>query len=285
MKKINLIFVCFILVIGSLLSGCNQISSIQVKLGLKNKDFEYMKQKPIEKVVIQNTRDNGYKFTLTNPVAISEIYDILSGAKPVDSKSSLKPDYVFDIYENDKVVHQFSYIVGLDKNDGGNLYSKNKNYIVTNRIDTEILNQFNDVRTPKDFNKIYYPSISECIDKYRTSAKNNKSIGVDINSDLDVAKYVFSSDLDDFEKTLPSNVNVLNNTNDPCDIKETITTEGYKEGSFKYNGVPYTNSYIYKMLILFHDNATNEDKKYYVVGINSNDYWKITVSENKSADF
>lgn|GEM_PF-193011 len=286
MKKINLVFVCLILVIASLLSGCTQISGLQVKLGLKNNDFEYMKQKQIKKIVIQNTRDKGYKFILTNPVAISDIYDILSGAKVVDSKSSFKPDYVFDIYENDKIVHEFSYVVGLDKNDGGNLYSKNKNYIVTNRIDSEILNQFNDVRTPKDFNKVYYPSISECIDKYRASVKNNKSIGIDINSDLSVAKYIFSSDLDDFEKTLPSNVSVLNNTDDPCDVKETVTTEGYKEGTFKYeSSKPYTNSYIFKSMIIFEDNATKEEKKYYVVGINSNDYWKITISETKSADF
>ncbi|WP_051624145.1 hypothetical protein [Clostridium akagii] len=286
MKKINLVFVCLILVIASLLSGCTQISGLQVKLGLKNNDFEYMKQKQIKKIVIQNTRDKGYKFILTNPVAISDIYDILSGAKVVDSKSSFKPDYVFDIYENDKIVHEFSYVVGLDKNDGGNLYSKNKNYIVTNRIDSEILNQFNDVRTPKDFNKVYYPSISECIDKYRASVKNNKSIGIDINSDLSVAKYIFSSDLDDFEKTLPSNVSVLNSADDPCDVKETVTTEGYKEGTFKYeSSKPYTNSYIFKSMIVFEDNATKEEKKYYVVGINSNDYWKITISETKSADF
>jgi len=285
-KKINLVFVCLILVIASLLSGCTQISGLQVKLGLKNNDFEYMKQKQIKKIVIQNTRDKGYKFILTNPVAISDIYDILSGAKVVDSKSSFKPDYVFDIYENDKIVHEFSYVVGLDKNDGGNLYSKNKNYIVTNRIDSEILNQFNDVRTPKDFNKVYYPSISECIDKYRASVKNNKSIGIDINSDLSVAKYIFSSDLDDFEKTLPSNVSVLNSADDPCDVKETVTTEGYKEGTFKYeSSKPYTNSYIFKSMIVFEDNATKEEKKYYVVGINSNDYWKITISETKSADF
>lgn len=285
MKKINLIFVCLILVIASLLSGCTQISSVQVKLGLKNKDFEYMKQKVIKKVVIQNTRDKGYKFILTNPVAISEIYDILSGAKPVDTKSSLQPDYLFQIYENDKIVHEFSYIVGLDKNDGGNLYSKSKNYIVANRIDSEILNQFNDVRTPKDFNKVYYPAIIQCIDKYQASEKNNKSIGIDISSDLDVAKYVFSSDLDDFKKELPSNVSILKKPDSPCGIKETITTEGYKEGSFKYNNNSYTSSYIYKAMVVFEDSTTKEDKTYYVVGINSKDYWDITISETKSADF
>ncbi len=192
---------------------------------------------------------------------------------------------MFQIYENDKIVHEFSYIVGLDKNDGGNLYSKNKNYIVANRIDSEILNQFNDVRTPKDFNKIYYPAISECIDKYRSSTKNNKSIGIDISSDLQIAKYVFSSDLDDFKKTFSSKVSLLKKPDDPCGVKETITTEGYKEGSFKYNNVAYTSSYIYKSMIVFEDSTTKEQKKYYVVGINSNDYWDITISETKSSEF
>jgi hypothetical protein len=268
------------------------MDKIQVKVGLKNNDFEYMKQNKVKKIVIQSTRDSGYKFILTNPVAISEIYDILSSARSVDTKSSLKPDYIFDIYENDKVVHEFNYIVGLDKNDGGNLYSNDKNYIVTNRIDTEILNQFNDDRTPKDFSQIYYTFISECIDKYRDSTKSNKSIGIDINDDSEALKFIFSSDLDDFEKSLPSNVSVLNNSNDPCDVKETVTTEGYKYGDYTYYDVTkknkpiqYKNSYIYKSMVVFHDNATSEDKTYYVVGINEDDYWNIYISETKSKDF
>jgi hypothetical protein len=291
-KKINLVFVCLFLIIASLLSGCTQMDKIQVKVGLKNNDFEYMKQNKVKKIVIQSTRDSGYKFILTNPVAISEIYDILSSARSVDAKSSLKPDYIFDIYENDKVVHEFNYIVGLDKNDGGNLYSNDKNYIVTNRIDTEILNQFNDDRTPKDFSQIYYTFISECIDKYRDSTKSNKSIGIDINDDSEALKFIFSSDLDDFEKSLPSNVSVLNNSNDPCDVKETVTTEGYKYGDYTYYDVTkknkpiqYKNSYIYKSMVVFHDNATSEDKTYYVVGINEDDYWNIYISETKSKDF
>jgi hypothetical protein len=288
-KRINLVLVCLFLIIVTILSGCNQIDKAQVKLGLKNNDFEYMKQNKVKKVVIQSTRDSGYKFTLNNSVAISEIYDILSSAKPVDTRSSLKPDYVFDLYENDKVVHEFNYIVGLDKNDGGNLYSKDKNYIVTNRIDNEILNQFNDDRTPKDFNKIYYTFISQCIDKYRASTKNNKSIGIDINDDLDALKYVFSSDLDDFQKSLPSNVKILDKSDDPCDVKETITTEGYKRGNFTYTisnvKNSYKNAYIYKSMVVFDDNTTKEEKKYYVVGINEGSGWNIYISDTKSSDF
>lgn len=284
MKKNNLIIICLFLIVSVMFSGCTKLNTIQVKLGLKNNDFDYMKNGKVNEIVIQNKRDSGYKFIVTNATAISEIYDILSSAKIADTKSSLNPDYTIYIYENDNSVKKFNYVVGIDKKDGGNFYSNSKNYITTNRLDTQILSQFNDERTPKDFNKIYYTLISECIDKYRASG-NNKAIGIDINDDVTVQKYIFSSELDDFEKSLPSNVTVLNNPNDPCDVKETVTTEGFKRGAFKYGGQSYTDSYIYKAIVDFYDNSTKSDKKYYVVGINQNDYWNISVSETKSSDF
>lgn len=284
MKKNNLIFICLFLIVSVMFSGCTKLSTIQVKLGLKNNDFNYMKNGKVNEIVIQNKRDSGYKFIVTNTTAISEIYDILSSAKTASTKSSLDPDYTIYIYGNDNSVKKFNYVVGIDKKDGGNFYSKNKNYIIANRLDTQILSQFNDERTPKDFNKIYYTLISECIDKYRTSG-SSKSIGIDINDDVTVQKYIFSSELDDFEKSLPSNVTVLKNTNDSCDIKETVTTDGFKRGSFKYGGQSYTDSYIYKAIVDFYDNSTKSDKKYYVVGINENDYWNINISETKSSDF
>ncbi|MDD3223769.1 MAG: hypothetical protein PHX70_03510 [Clostridium sp.] len=284
MKKNNLIIICLFLIVSVMFSGCTKLNTIQVKLGLKNNDFDYMKNGKVNEIVIQNKRDSGYKFIVTNATAISEIYDILSSAKIADTKSSLNPDYTIYIYENDNSVKKFNYVVGIDKKDGGNFYSNSKNYIITNRLDTQILSQFNDERTPKDFNKIYYTLISECIDKYRASG-NNKAIGIDINDDVTVQKYIFSSELDDFEKSLPSNVTVLNNPNDPCDVKETVTTEGFKRGAFKYGGQSYTDSYIYKAIVDFYDNNTKSDKKYYVVGINQNDYWNISISETKSSDF
>lgn len=286
-KKRTLLLIGIFVIIASLLSSCNQIDSAKVKLGLKNKDFEYIKQGKVKEVVIQNSRDSGYKFIVTNPVAISELYDILSDAKPVNSKTSLDPDYVFSIKDDSNKVYQFDYVVGLDKKDGGNLYSKDKYYIVPNRIDNDILNNFQELRTPKDFNKLYYTFINQCIDKYRADTKNNnKSIGVNINDDVEVAKYIFSSDLDDFQKSLPSNVKLLKNSNDACDVKETITTTGYKAAGYpdeyKYNNVSYDS--IYKSIVQFYDNSTKDTKEYYVIARYKNG-WNINISDKKSSDF
>lgn len=288
MKKKSLVLVFIFIVIAGLLSSCSQVDSLKVKLGLKNKDFEYIKQGKVKKVVIQNSRDSGYKFVVTNPVAISQLYDILSDAKPVNSKTSLEPDYIFSLYEDsNKVYQQFDYVVGLDKKDGGNLYSKDKYYIVPNRIDNDILSNFQELRTPKDFNKLYYTFINQCIDKYRADTKNNnKSIGVNINDDVEVAKYIFSSDLDDFQKSLPSNVKLLKKSNDPCDIKETVITNGYKlagyKDQYKYNGVDYDS--IYKSTVTFYDNSTKDTKVYYMIARYKNG-WNITISDKKSSDF
>ncbi|WP_287824146.1 hypothetical protein [Clostridium sp.] len=284
MKKRRLVLVFVFLLIASLFTGCSQVDSIKVKLGLKNKDFEYIKQGRVKKVVIQNSRDRGYKFVVTNPVAISELYDILSDAKSVDSKSSLDPDYIFSLYEDSNKVHEFDYVVGLDKKDGGNLYSKDKYYIVPSRIDNDILSNFTDLRTPKDFNKLYYTFISQCIDKYREDTKNsNKSIGVNVNDDVDVAKYIFSYDLDDFQKSLPSSVKLIKNGNDTsCDVNETVITTGYKAGQYKYNNNTYDS--IYKSTVTFYDNKTKDSKIYYMIARYKNG-WYITISDKKSSDF
>lgn len=287
MKKNTLGLIIIFIMIASLFSGCNQIDAVKVKLGLKNKDFEYIKEGRIKKVVIQNSRDRGYKFVVTNPVAISELYDILSDAKPVDTKTSLDPDYIFSLYEDSNKVHEFNYVVGLDKKDGGNLYSKDKYYIVTNRIDNDILNNFTDLqRTPKDFSKLYYTFIEQCIEQYRKDTKSNKSIGININDDVDVAKYIFSYDLEDFKKSLPDKVILLKNSNDPCDVKETVVTTGYKAASYtdeyKYKGVDYDS--IYKSIVTFYDNTTKDTKNYYMIARYKNG-WNITISDKKSSDF
>lgn len=287
MKKRSLALIVIFIVIAGLFSGCSQIDAAKVKLGLKNQDFEYIKEGRVKKVVIQNSRDRGYKFVVTNPVAISELYDILSDAKPVDSKTSLDSDYIFRLEEDSDKVHEFNYVVGLDKKDGGNLYSKDKYYIVTNRIDNDILNNFTDLRTPKDFNKLYYTFIKKCIDRYREDTKNNdKSIGININDDVDVAKYIFSYDLEDFRKSLPSNVKLLKDSNDSCDVKETVITTGYKAAGYsdeyKYNGIEYDS--IYKSIVTFYDNNTKDTKKYYMTARYKNG-WNITISDKKSSDF
>lgn len=282
MRKRKLLLICIVTIIISFLSGCSQIDTAKVKLGLKNNDFEYIKQGKVKQIVIQNQRDSGYKFVVTSSAAISELYDILSDAKQVDNKSALQPDYTFSLYENDKIVHKFNYIVGLDSKEAGNLFSDSKCYIVPSRIDSSIINNFNDQRTPKDFNKLYYNFIIKCINKYRKDTKNNtKSVLVDLNDDVDVQKYIFSTDLDQFQRDLPSNTQYMSSQSQTADITETVVTTGFKYGSFKYKSAKSSIGYIYRCTVTFEDNSTKEQKKYYVVGtyLSDDDGWNIDISD------
>lgn len=282
MRKSKLAVICICMAIMVFFSGCSQIDTVKVKLGLKNNDFEYIKQGKVKQIVIQNTRDSSYKFVVTSSSAISEMYDILSDAKPVATKSPLDPDYTFILYENAKVVHKFNYIVGLDSKENGNLYSDDKCYIVPSRIDSGILKNFSGQRTPKDFNKLYYNFIIQCMNKYKKDTKSgNKSFIVDLNDDVDVAKYIFSTDLAQFEQDLPSNAKYMKKQSDTADITETVVTTGYKYGSFKYKSSKSNTGYIYRATVTFEDNSTKEDKKYYIVGtyLNEDDGWNIDISD------
>lgn len=284
MKKKKVLVCCILILIVAFFSGCSKVDVLKVKLGLKNNDFEYIKQGKVKKIVIQNKRDSGYQFVVTSPTAIKELYDILSDAKPVANKSTLQPDYVFSLYENEKVVHEFNYIVGLDSKEAGNLYSSTQCYIVPSRIDSNILKNFNSVRTPKDFNKLYYNFIIQCINKYRVDAKvSNKSIIVNLNDDVDVQKYIFSTDLYEFQKDLPANAKLLQNSTDTADIKESVVTDGYKFGNFKYNSSKTEYGYIYRSTVTFEDNSTKETKKYYVVGtyLSDDSGWNIDINDKK----
>ena len=195
-NRINRSIILAVILIFSLcFTGCSKLDSMKVKLGLKNNDFEYIKQNKIEKIVIQNTRDQGYRFVVTDKKAIQELYEILSSAKEVKEKSTLKPDYVFEMHEGHNKVHKFNYVAGLDKSNGGNLYSDDKIYIVSKRIDNDIIKNFWNIRIPKDFTDIYYNSILKTLNEYLKDTKSNKSIGINLDEDIDIAKFILSTDL------------------------------------------------------------------------------------------
>ena len=90
LKKINLSLLILLVTLFFLI-GCSSIN----KLTIKNKDFEYIKNGNVTKVNINNTRDKGFKFVVTDERSIKDIYDILSTSKSANEKSSLQPDYVF----------------------------------------------------------------------------------------------------------------------------------------------------------------------------------------------
>jgi hypothetical protein len=265
-----------------LLAGCSSIDELKVKFGWKNNDFEYIKQGKIKKIIIQNTRDPGFRFIVTDKKAIEELYDILSSAKPADTKSELKPDYVFEMHEGMNKVYKFNYIAGLDKEDAGNLYSDDKVYLVSKRIDNDIIKSFWNIRKPRDFNKIYYGTLLNEIEKYSKDEGNGKSIGINLYDDLEAAKFILSTDLAEFENSLGLKVQKAEIIPPPIEGKEqkeydviaTVKTVGYK-------------TYLYKAELTFLDKKQNKEKKYYIIV--SDQYrdgrWLTRVDTKKQNDF
>ncbi|MDP4143583.1 MAG: hypothetical protein Q8936_03750 [Bacillota bacterium] len=272
-KKLSIALLCTLII--CIFSGCSKLDQLQVKMGMKNTDFDYMKQGNIKQIVIQNTRDQGFCFIVSDPKAIMEIYDILSTAKPVSTKSSLKPDYIFKITDSSGKEYQFNYIAGLDKKDGGNLYNDSNIYVVSGRIDTDIIQIFGeDVRKPpKDFSELYYKFILQALDKYRQSNDKAGTVGIDINNDVEIGKYILSTDLDDFKKSLPSNTQLLESQDQNTDIVESIVTQGYKWD-------------LYKAEITFKDKKNNTEVKYYLVySYDSKSGWSEKLDTTKPKDF
>ena len=272
-KKV--LIVIFIFSLCGMLIGCSKINDFEVKMGMKNKDFDYINEGKIQKMIIQNTRDLGFRFTVTDQKAIKELYDILSSAKVVTQKTLLKPDYVFEMYDVQNKVHKFMYIAGIDKKDAGNLYSEDKVYIVSKRIDNDILKSFQNTRNPNDFKGVYYTSIIKSIQEYQKYSDKNLSVGINVDDDIESAKFILSSDLDDFNTTLKqkfSNVELINKDKSVYDVVLTIKTEGYKKN-------------LYKATMTFWNNKEKGEKIIYVWNEFKSDFWNYQISSTKISKF
>jgi hypothetical protein len=242
-----------------LFSGCDKVDQLKVKLGMKNNDFEYIKQGKIKKIVIQSTRDPGFRFVVTDKKAIAELYDILSTAKEVVNKSDLEPDYVFQMEDTSSKLYKFNYIAGLDKQDAGNFYSEDKVYQVSKRIDNDIIKSFWNIRKPKDFHDIYYGMMIGALEKYKKEDGSGRSIGINIYNDIEVSKFILSNDIEEFKSNLIMKIGNTELMTIPkgeekakeYDIVMNVKTVGYK-------------TYLYKSEITFSDKQNKTEKKYYI---------------------
>ena len=208
-SKNKLIIFSFIIIAAFIFTGCKSFDEIKVKLGVKNNNFEYIKQGRIKKIIIQSTRDKGFRFVVTDEIAIKDLYEILSSSKEVKVKSTLEPDYIFEMYEGIDKVHKFNYIAGLDEKDGANLYSEDKSFIVSKRIDNDIIQNFWNIRKPIDFKTVYYDSILKVLNNSLKAEDKNKKILLDISEDNEVAKFILSTDLESFKSKLSNNFNTV----------------------------------------------------------------------------
>nr|WP_272508977.1 hypothetical protein [Clostridium ganghwense] len=251
--------------------GCGQIDKLKVKMGMKNKDFEYIKQGKVNKVIIQNVRDKGFTFIVTDKNSIKELYDILSEAKEVNNKISLEPDYTLELHEGINKVYKFNYIAGYDKSDAGNLYSGDKMYIVSKRLDDDIIKIFWDIRIPKQFKEVYHNSMLKALDDYSKALKGDEKIGIDID-DEEVAKFILTMDIEEFKEKLKNNQEIIKNDDrDKYDITMDICTEGYK-------------SDIYKCIITFFNKKTKKETNYYFINKYELGTWNFNMSKDKKPE-
>ena len=265
-KKLICIFPLIVFCI--IFSGCSGINSIEVKLGLKNNDFEYLNEGKVKTIIIQNNRDKGYTFVVSDKKTMSELYDILSTAKKAKTKSSLQPDYTIEMQQGTNKTIKFNYIVGIDKKDSGNFYNGDNVYLVSKNIDTNIITNFGVMNEPRNFKDVYYESILETIDKYNSTNKKKSNIGVNLNNDINGAKYILSTELEDFKTDLNKRGIELVNKDKNYDIVFNVETEGYREIS-------------YKSIIDVKNYTNSTDKKYYIVAKYISTSWDIMITPDK----
>ena len=258
-----------------MLSGCSFIDNLEVKMNLKNQEFDYIKQNKVNKIIIQSVRDSGFRFIVTDSKAIDDIYKLLSDGKIVSAKSSLDPDYIFEIYNGDEV-KKYKYVVGANEKGTGNFYDDNKVFSVPKNLENTIMQNLSFIRRPRDFNYIYYQSILKVIQNKRDSLVKGNKVGVNIAEDTDCLKYMFSANLEDFKKDLNKelpNASLVNNNNDDFDIIIKVKNRGF-------------NSTTFKTLITIDNKTDKSFESYYVVAeYNYNKDWNIKVNDQKPQDW
>lgn len=260
-KKKYIALVVTLLLIFSF-TGCEALN-----LGTRNEYFEYLNTGKIEKISIQSVRDPGFKFIVTEPKAIDEIYQLLSKAKVSESKAELNPDYVFEIKMGEEV-KKFNYVVGAYD---GNFYDESMSFTVSKRLDEGIIQNLSFIRKPRDFEYIYYNSILEVLNMTKGDLKNGEyRVGIDIQGDIDCLKYVFSTDVEDFlkkAKKITPNVELIDNNSNEFDVVITVKNRGYDSTTYKTN--------------ISVDNKKDKIQRYYyVLGLNEFKEWNIEVFDD-----
>lgn len=255
--------------------GCSKVDELKLKVGLKNNDFEYIKDNKADKIIIQSTRDKGFRFIVTDKRTIRELYEILSSAKKVEQKSSLEPDYIFEIHEGG-TIHTFNYITGIDKNEYGNLYNEENTYIVSKRIDYDIIKNLWNYRAPREFKTTYYGSIIAFLEQYGSNiTKNSSNVGIDLSQDIEAAKYMLSLEIEEFKENLAeimSTAKLVQKNSEQFDVLVTIKTQGYK-------------TTVYKAIITVYDKKDNSETKYYINNVHENGEWEIRITDTKPDKF
>lgn len=268
MKNRKFIFIILsVLITTTMLSGCTFINNIAVKMNLRNEKFDYIKENSVDKIIIQNVRDSGFRFIVNDSQAINDIYKSLAKGKIEKEKTTLDPDYIFEVWMGDEV-KKYSYVVGSDSKKVGNFYDDEYAFSVPKNLENTIMQNLSFIRKPRDFQYIYYQSILKVAEVKKNDIGDLK-VGIDISGDTDCLKYVFSTELEEFKKNLKKvlpNAELVDNNSKDFDVIMTVKNRGF-------------SSKVFKTLISVENKKDKSLENYYISAEYNLKTWDINVSE------
>ena len=268
MKNRKFIFIILsVLITTTMLSGCTFINNMAVKMNLRNEKFDYIKENSVDKIIIQNVRDSGFRFIVNDSQAIKDIYKSLAKGKIEKEKTTLDPDYIFEVWMGDEV-KKYSYVVGSDSKRVGNFYDDEYAFSVPKNLENTIMQNLSFIRKPRDFQYIYYQSILKVAEAKKNDIGDLK-VGIDISGDTDCLKYVFSTELEDFKKNLKKvlpNAELVDNNSKDFDVVMTVKNRGF-------------SSKVFKTLISVENKNDKSLENYYISAEYNLKTWDINVSE------
>lgn len=266
-NKFSIIAIVMTLLLAASLSGCDVVDNLAVKLNFRNDQFEYIKENRVDKIIIQNVRDSGFRFIVNDSSAIDDIYSMLSKGREVSEKSSLDPDYIFEIHIGEEV-KKYEYVVGANERNKGNFYDDDHIFSISKSLDNTIMQNLSFIRKPRDFEYVYYQSILKVVELKKQELTDN-NVGIDISGDVDCLKYMFSMELDEFKKNLnkelPS-VDLVKNNYSDFDAIVKVKNRGY-------------SSTLFKTLITIEDKKDKVYENYYVTAEYNFKDWDINISD------
>ncbi|MFH5836584.1 hypothetical protein ACHAL6_10980 [Proteiniclasticum sp. C24MP] len=268
-KNILVLLVLAVLILG----GCTRLDSLKVKYGFRNTDFEFMNSQEISKIIIQSTRDKGFRFIVTDKSTITGLYESLSTAKKVEEIISHEPDYVFEIHDMEGHIIYYNYVAGVSDQEQANFYNEEGSYAVTDRIDNNLIQNLYTIRKPKFFQEIYYGSFIDLI-KTVKEEYNGKSVGIKFYDDIETLKYQLSRDIEVFrEEALKEGAVVLSH-GETADVVLEVNTQGY-------------TTIVFKAVVTLKMNAEYVKKDYYILGnyVNDMEGWETIISDTKPEGF
>lgn len=261
-------FVWLLSLVLVLATGCQSI----LKLTYKNKDFEWVNPSNIAKVVIQSTRDKGFRYVVTDAATLESLYEYTSSAMPVEEKVPLEPDYIFEFHSYDNQLTKYFYTAGSDTQETkGNFYNDDGIYVVLNRIDQHLIKNLFSLRKPQDFYRGYYGSILEALKVIRKDHPEGM-LGVSIAEDRDLLKFQMSYEILDFNIDL--NQLGVHPISDPAeaDLGVVIRTQGFKRD-------------LYKAEAILKERKTAKSTTYYIVSQYRQDNWQTKIYREKPEGF